>query len=414
MSKRTAVANQGTGFSAGSEGQAAAERPLAGAATSRLAYIDNIRIVLICLVVAGHLAITYSGESGIGDWYFRQSGELSDAAAILVTMLLGIGAAFAMGLFYLIAGYFTPRAYDRKGTGRFLADRLVRLGIPLTLYALIINPLVTYWASAAGGYEGSFRQFVGSHTQDLTEAAVGPLWFVEGLLIFSIVYALGRLAYDRAGRAAGEPGATQAPGNPAIALFALAIGLTTFVLRIWAKVGWQWEPAHLEPAHFPQYIAMFAAGILAYRRGWLAAVPDRQARLWAWVTLACMLLLPVLAVAAGALEDAVDPAMAGGLTWLSLAYSLSEGFVCVAMTLTALALFRRRFNRQGSLARTMAADSYAVYILHPLIIVPLAILLSDITWPLELKFLLVAPLGVALCFLIGHAVRKLPLVRQVL
>ena len=127
-----------------------------------------------------------------------------------------------------------------------------------------------------------------------------------------------------------------------------------------------------------------------------------------------MLLLPVLAVAAGALEDAVDPAMAGGLTWLSLAYSLWEGFVCVAMTLTALALFRRRFNRQGSLARTMAADSYAVYILHPLIIVPLAILLSDITWPLELKFLLVAPLGVALCFLIGHAVRKLPLVRQVL
>ena len=91
MSKRTAVANQGTGFSAGSEGQAAAERPLAGAATSRLAYIDNIRIVLICLVVAGHLAITYSGESGIGDWYFRQSGELSDAAAILVTMLLGMG-----------------------------------------------------------------------------------------------------------------------------------------------------------------------------------------------------------------------------------------------------------------------------------------------------------------------------------
>ncbi len=39
--------------------------------------------MLICLVVASHLAISDSAESGIGDWYFRQGGELSDAAAIL-------------------------------------------------------------------------------------------------------------------------------------------------------------------------------------------------------------------------------------------------------------------------------------------------------------------------------------------
>jgi glucan biosynthesis protein C len=319
-----------------------------------------------------------------------------------------------MGLFYFIAGYFTPRPYDRKGAWRFLADRLVRLGVPLLFYALIINPLVTYWASVAGGYVGSFWQFATSHTQDLTKASVGPLWFVEGLLIFSIVYALGRLAFSRTGGRDVQPGVTPEPGNMAIAIFALAIGLATFVVRFWAKVGWQWEPAHLELAHFPQYIAMFAAGILFYRRGWLAAVLERQARIWVWVTLACVLLLPLLAVAAGALEDRIDPAMAGGISWLSLAYSLWEGFMCVAMSLTALALFRRRFNWQDKLARIMAADSYAVYVLHPLIIVPLAILFSDITWPLELMFLLVAPLGVALCFLIAHAVRQLPLVRQVL
>ena len=159
---------------------------------------------------------------------------------------------------------------------------------------------------------------------------------------------------------------------------------------------------------------MFAAGIVAYRRNWFVTVTDRQARPWGWVALAGVLLLPVLAVAAGALEDNVDPALAGGFTWLSLAYSVWEASMCVSVSITALTLFRRRSNKQGRLARTMGADAYAVYVLHPLIIVPLAILLSDLTWPLELMFLLAAPLGVALCFLIGHAVRRLPLVRQVL
>ncbi len=414
MSNNRAVAGQVADLSEDCQGQATDESQHRGTATSRLAYIDNIRIALICLVVAGHLAITYSGESGMGDWYYRQSGELSDQAAILMTMLLGIGVAFAMGLFYLIAGYFTPGPFDRKGARRFLEDRLVRLGIPLAFYALFINPLVTYWSAVAGGYEGSLWQFVIDRTDELTTAAVGPLWFVEGLLIFSIIYALGRVVSDRTGRPAEVPGANQVPGNLAIALFALAIGLATFVVRIWARVGWQWEPPHLELAHFPQYAAMFAAGILAYRRGWLAAMTDSQLRSWKWVALTCVLVLPLLAVAAGALEQDVNPAMGGGPTWLSLAYSLWEGFMCLGMSLTAIVLFRRRFNRQGRLARAMAADSYAVYVLHPLIIVPLAILLSDITWALEIIFLLVGPLGVALCFLIAHAVRQLPLVRQVL
>jgi hypothetical protein len=55
-----------------------------------------------------------------------------------------------------------------------------------------------------------------------------------------------------------------------MALFAFALGWVTFVVRIWAPVGWQWEPPHLELAHFPQHIAMFTVGLAAYRGDWLA------------------------------------------------------------------------------------------------------------------------------------------------
>lgn len=382
------------------------------AEADRILYIDNIRVVLIALVVAGHLAITYSGDARIGDWYTYESGELSEATSILLAVLLGIGWAFAMGLFFLIAGYFTPRPYERKGAGKFLTDRLIRFGAPLLFYALIINPLATYWAARGRGYVGSFWQFVTNNPDELTSAAVGPLWFVELLLIFTIVYAGWRLVRGRT--AAAQVTESRPPGNRSILMFALGLGLATFVARIFFHVGWWWEPPHLEPAHLLAYAAMFAAGTVAYGRGWLDNFSDAQARPWRWLSLLLVLFMPVLALAAGAGEGELDPAGSGGLTWLSLAYSLWEGLMCVAMSLTVLALFRRRFNHQGALARQMATDSYAVYVLHPLVIVPLAVLLYDLRLPLEPKFLVAAPIGVALSFLFGHLVRRLPLVRHVL
>ena len=387
--------------------------PARATGKDRLLYIDNIRIALIGLVVVGHMAITYGAP--MGDWYITDEGEVGTVFAILIALLLGVGASFLLGLFYMISGYFTPGPFDRKGAAPFLLDRLKRLGIPLALYALVINPLVTYLAAVHGGYEGSLWRFVSERISDLTRASVGPLWFVEGLLIFSILYAAGRVVATRL--AAARSSDTQPPAVPrnrSMALFAVALGLVTFVVRIWAPMGWSWEPPHLELAHFPQYTAMFVVGLVAYRGNWLARLTVAQARPWRWVALALTLLLPLLMVAALTPGGELSDAPAGRLTWLSLAYSMWEGVMCVAMSITVLVWFRGHLNRQGRLARAMSGASYAVYVLHPLLIVPLAIALSGLHMALELKFVLVAPVAVALCFTVGTYLRKLPLVRHVL
>jgi fucose 4-O-acetylase-like acetyltransferase len=380
------------------------------AAPARLAYVDNLRTLLIGLVVAGHVAATYGGVGGPTAWYYIEEGSSGAVIPILLTILLGIGWAFLLGLFYLIAGYFTPGPLDRKGPGAFVVDRLKRLGIPLLVYALVINPLVTYWAAVHGGFEGSLWTYVATRTDTLTTAAVGPLWFVEGLLIFSLVYALVRVLRPARGTEAKHP----VPRNRTLLLFALGLGLVTFVVRIWAKVGWSWEPPHLELAHFPAYIAFFVVGILAYRGRWLERLSEAQARPWGWIALLFVLLMPLLAVAAGALEGDLDPAGAGGLTWLSLAYSVWEAFMGVSMVIAVLAWGRKRLNRQGRLARAVSRDSFAVYVLHPLIVVPLTLALSGWQLDLGLKFLLVAPPALLLCFGAAHYFRKLPLVRSVL
>lgn len=204
------------------------------------------------------------------------------------------------------------------------------------------------------------------------------------------------------------------PGNGTIALFALTIGLCTFVIRFWARAFIQYEPFHLQFARFPQYIAMFVAGVWAYRRGWFTAFSDHQAQAWRWVAICCGLVLPLLAVAIGALSGSLDERTFGGVNGLSLLFSIWEGFFSISMIITILTWFRRRFDHQRRLAQAMSETAFVVYVIHPGIIVPLALGLSGIQMNLSLKFLLVAPIAVSLCYLIAYALRKVPAVKTAL
>ncbi len=46
-----------------------------------------------------------------------------------------------MGFLFLIAGYFTPGSYNKKGIKRFIKDRLIRLGLPTLLFMYIVGPI---------------------------------------------------------------------------------------------------------------------------------------------------------------------------------------------------------------------------------------------------------------------------------
>ena len=378
--------------------------------------------MLILAVVLSHVFNTY----GIGlGWPYYEIGELNPAITVLGLLLVGIGVGFAMGLFFMIAGYFTPRAYDRKGFWRFLGDRLKRLGVPWLIYVALINPLIYYLVDVHGTechggfynclYQGTFWQYLKEFPAALGNFADGPIWFLEALLIFSIFYALWRLVASKMQfPAPAEPDQPRpVPGNRTIILFALAISLSTFVARFWFDAFVKYEPFNLEFARFPQYIALFVAGVWAYRNGWLFTFSDRQARPWRWVALVCVLTLPVLTVAFGALTETPDERAVGGVNWLSLTYSLWEGFLAVSMTLLTLVLFRRHFNRQNRLAKVLSDTSFLVYVIHPAIIILVALALSSLQMNLSFKFLIVAPIVISLCYLVAYALLKAPLVKRV-
>jgi glucan biosynthesis protein C len=378
----------------------------------RLRYIDNLRIVLISMVVLLHLAITYGAT---GDWWYNENVPENTASDVALTLYTTVAQAFTLAFFMMISSYFNPPAYDRKGPGPFLKDKLKRLGIPLVFYWAVINPLLVLLIRVFEGFppippEVPFLTF-------WTDAVgVGPMWFVEALLIFTLVYALWRAATPRRGTTAPPPHPAEeagAPGNGALALFALAVGLVTFVVRLAWPVGRWLEPFHFQLAQFTQYIAYFVIGLIAYRRNWFAGVRIAQAKLWVWVAVGLVVLYPVIVVLGGALDSGVEPFL-GGLTWQSMVYSVWEQFLGVALIVTLLVWFRERLHRQDKVAAAMGADTYAVYVFHPLVIVPLGYALSGIVMVGLVKWVLVAPLALALCFLVAHLIRMLPLARDVL
>jgi fucose 4-O-acetylase-like acetyltransferase len=380
--------------------------------------------MMITAVVVTHLTITYSGTPV--EWYYMEIGKTVPLMDFLVLFLGLIGVGFAMGLFFFIAGYFSPAAYDRKGAGQFLIDRLKRLGIPWLICELALVPVLNYIVdihgktNCAGGfyncnYQGSFLKYLALYPANQGSISDGPDWFLEALLIFSLVYLLWRMATRSVtvGAFDGADRTSTVPDNWQIALFALVIGVSTFVVRFWLPVFTYFPPWNLEFAHFPQYIALFAAGAWAYRRDLLTTFTDQQGRLWRWVALICVLVLPAILLWVGALTGASDPRVAGGVTWMSLVYSLWEGFLCVSMAITFLTWYRRSFSHQSRIGHAMSESAFAVYILHPAVIVPLTLALSGIQMNRSFKFLLIAPIAVGLTYLIMHLVRKVPVFRIV-
>jgi glucan biosynthesis protein C len=89
-------------------------------------------------VIVFHMMIIYAGT---GSWGLYKEGRQDTITAVLGTWFVAVNQAYFMSLFLLISAYFIPGSYDRKGAGRFLKDRLIRLGIPLVIYSWIISPL---------------------------------------------------------------------------------------------------------------------------------------------------------------------------------------------------------------------------------------------------------------------------------
>ncbi|RBQ17608.1 acyltransferase [Spongiactinospora rosea] len=362
---------------------------------TRLHYIDNLRTALTVLVVLHHVAVTYGN---IPAWYHFEPAR--DASGVALDIFVAVNQAFFMGFFFLIAGMFTPGAHDRKGGRGFLRDRLIRLGIPLLVYLLVLRPLAVFGsydavAAAAGRTDLPYWMFY------LVTWDPGPMWFVEVLLLFAAVYAL----YRR--RASGPPAPAATPAPPplrAVVWFTAGLAAVTFLWRLVVPVGLYIPVIGLPtPSHLPQYAALFAVGVMAHRRGWAQALPARARRAgFAAAGVSTLLLLPVVALAPQ-----------GGLAQ-TLAQSVWEAVFAVGVIVGLLTLFRDRYAGQGRAAGFLSGHAFTVYIIHPVVLVAISTAVAGLHAAAIVKFALVAVIALPVCWGLAYLIKSLPHAGRVL
>lgn len=365
-------------------------------AVHRNAGLDALRACLTLLVVFHHCAITYGA---VGGWYYHEVNAGPSMESALLTLFCAINQAFFMGLFFFLAGYYTPRSLDRKGAARFLADRFLRLGLPLLVYGFLIGPATIALAQTATGHP--FGKTLGRLWRHGTFDS-GPMWFAKALLIFSVAAALWSAV---SARTASRPVRHPFPSDRTLAAAALLTGLAALALRTRWPVGVNvWG---LQFGYFASYIVLYAAGCRAARARWLEHLPPRQVRTWWRIAL---LTLPVLPIAYLLAKHV--PALRGRT--VDVVYAFWEPLVAWGTILFLASRFQRRFSRLTGVWQPLAQRAYTIYIIHPPVLVGVALAWQNVPAAPFLKFAVTGGVACVACYLIAGLLLRVPRLASIL
>ena len=333
----------------------------------RLYYLDTLKVMLTILVVFHHAAEAYSPYSA---WVYKPSNK--DEMMPLIWHFNSVNAAFFMGLFFFIAGYFVPRSYDKQGIWVFVKKKLLRLGIPVVL----VTALLSYITG---------------------QMEVGHLWYVESLLLFCLVYALVRRFVSP----------IQLKGDVSLGgllVVALVMGVGGYFIRqVSPQDNWIWVLGfvHIEPAHYLQYVIMFVLGVLAYRGQWLTKMNN------------CTGAISLLIGSALAIGDYVRNDGA----WNNFVYQwfgIYESLLCVFFSVGLLWLFREFVNGTNAFQNWCSQQAYGAYIVHLFVLLAVQNATDGLVLPGIVKFFIIGIVASVISFVVTYLLRLIPGVKKVL
>lgn len=357
-------------------------------------WVDTLRVVLISGVIVVHTATAYVTD--FAGYYYDDERVTNSVVSMAFALPALLAGAFGLGPLFVVAGWFSVRSLARRGPAGFVGTRLLRLGVPLVVFVVLVNPLADYLGNQ---WEEDAHTFLGY----LPETEFAIMWFVAALLVCSLGYAALRSIRpvdDRRPR----------PGGRALVVAASVIGIGSLAV---------WQVTTLLDTHllnvrvsaWTQAAVLFALGVMAAEADWDGRMSRHTEHRLGQMTLAGIGLTAVL-VSYTAARDQLDLAL-GGLNWASGSFAILYGVVSVTFTLWCLAWLRRRWPTHGPLMSKAGRGSYATYLLHPVVLVSMMLAFRVVPLGAELKFVIVSVMAVPVCFAVGYAVTRVPGVGRV-
>ena len=359
---------------------------------------------MTALVILHHTAITYGA---IGGWFWHEIEPSGSLSSQLLILFCATNQAYFMGFFFLLAGYFTPASLERKGYARFIGDRFLQLGLPLLAFGFVLGPLTEAMVTFAEGH-GFWSTFVWLWNYKVF--GNGPLWFVQALLIFSVAYCAWRVVFG-AQLAESQRVPTPVPGGGWWQVSALATGCAALAIRQFVPTGK--NVIGLQIGYFATYVVLFAVGIAAWRYDWLRQLNWKNARAGIVALLIAWPCMPAGIALASKLNGSGKSNFSGGISWTAILYAFWEPFVAWGLIALWLLVFRERMNQPSNFWTWLNRRAYAVYIIHPPILVGIALALHGWAAPALVKFGAVGGLAIVATWLAADPLVRVPGVRMV-
>ena len=330
-------------------------------AESRNTPLAYLRAFIIVLVVAQHAAMPYHvvlpafEASSLQDHLesLRALAPVNDELRSgMLSLLTSFNDAFFMALLFLLSGLFVGPSLERKGPRGYLQDRLLRLGVPLGVMALI-RPLTHYPTYLQHGGTGGFAGFWSEWGEVSWRG--GPIWFLEVLLFFDVVVTAAALLGLRASTSRTDESKAATPGRFFLALVGASLLAYLPLTAALGPSSWVQVPlAQIELNRILFYLTYFVAGIVLGAPGlggtFLASRTPLGDRWIRW-SLAGLL---TFAVSLGALLSGGSGLVAGVLYVLAAA----------ALSFAFLAFFLRFAQRESTAWDSLFENSYGIYVFH--------------------------------------------------
>lgn len=338
----------------------------------RIFFLDNLRTVLIFLVILYHAGGVY--ESSV-TWAFFWI--VDDAATNDISGLIGVIIdIFVMALMFFIAGYFTPLSLKNKDSRSFLKSKFRRLIVPWMIAVLVFVPLykVIFLAS---------RNLPQEHWSTYFHFGNGFIsqswmWFLPVLFMFNVIY----LVLSRIGIRVPNISLKWATVIVFLVGWLYSVGMDVFNLR-----GWTLTPL-LDFQHERLLITFmfFLLGSLTLRLKVFDSKPVgntaynvMNAISWIPVTAYMVFLLaPILNPGSVIISEFIDRV----LLWFFFQLSL----LCIVYTLVES--FRRYLDKSGGIWKELNQNSYYVYIIHVIVLGAVAMLMINVNLPSMAKYLI--------------------------
>lgn len=368
--------------------------------TRRVYFLDNLRAFVILLVIVLHGSMTYMAYAP--SWWYVLDPENS---LFFTALVLLIDVPIMLILFF-IAGYFALPSLQKRETGLFLKDKLVRIGLPWIFGVLVLAPPTAYLIYYSRDVPVSLGQFWmtdfwGVMYQQSVYWFLGILFLAFGLL--SLVYILSP-ALSELKQTVAHPSWLLLVGFGALMTAGYLLINQFYPQDAWTHA---WYLFMFQPLRVPLYFGYFGLGIYAYYRGWFTPAGYRP-RLAVWLPL--FVISGLLYVG----YRFIIPSEVQTTLLLKTGNALLFNSFCLASLLTGAGLFERYFNVATPFWRSQATNSYGIYYVHPLILYPLALIFIPVDLPLFLKAGVVIMLAMLLSWAVSAFVlKKAPLLRKV-